>query len=196
MCAPLARRMNSGSPPTPRKARTGELTPPAMYRLASSNRDMCGSSVIEAVTKSLDLGGPMPRDEVDERRQVESLVRLMSRGLHPRQWLVLDAEARADLREVMFEALEAPYEIDAEPACPILQHPPLRVALFAGLALQKGREIRHAADPRMTVIPAILEDVGIPGNQPVPGIADEGELEQRAEQLRRQHSLGACQLSL
>src|ERR1700738_629556 len=29
---------NTGSPPTPRKARTGELTPPGMYLQASSNR--------------------------------------------------------------------------------------------------------------------------------------------------------------
>src|SRR5512133_1743308 len=37
MWAPLARPMNSGSPPTERKARTGELTPPGMDFFARSN---------------------------------------------------------------------------------------------------------------------------------------------------------------
>src|SRR5579862_4484936 len=31
MCAPLARSTKNGSPPTPRKARTGEFTPPGIY---------------------------------------------------------------------------------------------------------------------------------------------------------------------
>ncbi len=35
---PLARAKKIGSPPTPRKARTGELTPPGMYLQASVNR--------------------------------------------------------------------------------------------------------------------------------------------------------------
>src|SRR5580692_7468448 len=36
--APAAFLKNIGSPPTPRKARTGELTPPGMYLQASSYR--------------------------------------------------------------------------------------------------------------------------------------------------------------
>src|SRR5512134_1085920 len=36
--------MKAGSPPTPRNARTGELTPPAMTLEASSNSDMRFSS--------------------------------------------------------------------------------------------------------------------------------------------------------
>src|SRR5512134_1764873 len=35
--------MKAGSPPTPRNARTGELTPPAMTLDASSNNDMRSS---------------------------------------------------------------------------------------------------------------------------------------------------------
>src|SRR5512145_515860 len=35
---PLARAKNTGSPPTPRNARTGEFTPPGMYLQASWNR--------------------------------------------------------------------------------------------------------------------------------------------------------------
>ena len=35
---PLARAKKMGSPPTPRKARTGEFTPPGMYLQASWNR--------------------------------------------------------------------------------------------------------------------------------------------------------------
>src|SRR5262245_16480344 len=38
MWAPSARAMKRGVPPTARKARTGELTPPGMTRCARSNR--------------------------------------------------------------------------------------------------------------------------------------------------------------
>src|SRR4051812_33035503 len=36
--APCARWAKNGSPPTPRKARTGELTPPGIYSSARANR--------------------------------------------------------------------------------------------------------------------------------------------------------------
>src|ERR1700733_558826 len=36
-CAPSALSTKMGWPPTARKARTGELTPPGMYRSASAN---------------------------------------------------------------------------------------------------------------------------------------------------------------
>jgi hypothetical protein len=35
VCAPAAFLKKIGSPPTPRNARTGEFTPPGMYRQAS-----------------------------------------------------------------------------------------------------------------------------------------------------------------
>ena len=41
---PLARAKKIGSPPTPRKARTGEFTPPGMYLQASVYRLTAGSS--------------------------------------------------------------------------------------------------------------------------------------------------------
>src|SRR5450432_1566728 len=37
MCGPCARAMKRGVPPTARKARTGEFTPPGITRLARSN---------------------------------------------------------------------------------------------------------------------------------------------------------------
>src|SRR5262252_8761894 len=39
MCDPAARETKNGSPPTLRKARTGELTPPGMNLLASANKE-------------------------------------------------------------------------------------------------------------------------------------------------------------
>src|ERR1700719_407182 len=39
MCDPFARETKNGSPPTFRNARTGELTPPGMKRLASANNE-------------------------------------------------------------------------------------------------------------------------------------------------------------
>src|SRR5690606_6532256 len=48
--------MNKGSPPTAAKARTGELTPPAMYCLASANR-----SIGLTFSSLLHSGRPDPR---------------------------------------------------------------------------------------------------------------------------------------
>ena len=44
----LARAKKIGSPPTPRKARTGELTPPGMYLQASVNRLTGGTPARQA----------------------------------------------------------------------------------------------------------------------------------------------------
>src|SRR3569623_2712873 len=48
--APSPRLKNTGSPPTPRKARTGELTPPGMWRWACRNKSC--ERVMEAPSKA------------------------------------------------------------------------------------------------------------------------------------------------
>src|SRR3569623_285624 len=48
--APSPRLKNSGAPPTPRKARTGELTPPGMWRWACRNKSC--ERVMEAPSKA------------------------------------------------------------------------------------------------------------------------------------------------
>src|SRR3569623_3230426 len=48
--APSQRLKNTGSPPTPRKARTGELTPPGMWRWAWRNKSW--ERVMEAPSKA------------------------------------------------------------------------------------------------------------------------------------------------
>src|SRR5688572_19635668 len=47
MYGPRASRMNTGSPPTARNARTGEFTPPGMTRWARSKRTFEFGSLIE-----------------------------------------------------------------------------------------------------------------------------------------------------
>jgi hypothetical protein len=47
MNGPLARLMNTGSPPTALKARTGELTPPGMYCFAVANKELIAAKIQE-----------------------------------------------------------------------------------------------------------------------------------------------------
>src|SRR6185437_12202191 len=74
MVGPLALWMNSGVPPTPRKARTGELTPP-------------GSSSSARSKSREDLSGPSSGDDMREGYQLAAQLTRDAALVHPTSFL-------------------------------------------------------------------------------------------------------------
>src|SRR5438876_123395 len=88
---PAARAMNSGSPPTARKALTGEFTPPGITRLARSKSERL---VVERVSGLVAVIGPACGWRCQDLAPVRSL-RQLSAGRLPRG---VPARTRADAR--------------------------------------------------------------------------------------------------
>jgi hypothetical protein len=114
--------------------------------------------------------------------------RFLQRAVHPGQGSRRDADAGAHLVEIGLEALVSPDEIHQELSRFVVQEVVLRDDVAVGIGPAGSRQMLEEVGLEIDLdrIPAVL----VLRDDPVPGIAHEGELEVRLELLGRQVSTG------
>ena len=96
------------------------------------------------------------------------------------------AEPPADAVEVFVQRLESGHVVDEQPAVPVAEHPALRDLVAPQFVVDVPCEGREPGRAGASMVPWRADEVVEVGDEQVPGIAHERELEESGKVVRRQ----------